>query len=213
MLDSDVDSWYEWKREDDFNETHSAMSTNDMQLIGSRSLSHLQSDDYRKEASTRNGLICYDATSTGSGFNPEVRFINPAIYAETLDNEEDEQQEVEIRVKVRSKEDGRIGNHGDFTQMTDMMTTLSVNNDLTTSIVDQAGDQGSAQETYRCYSLNSPTTFSSYKSDVMRSKSVISCRPSDRVERRCKIVDMAIDNDQLCSVRQINSEVQRYIVI
>lgn len=216
MVDSDVDSWYDWRQGDDFNEMHRERGTgvrNDVRLRGSDRFDRVTSDDSQKERSRRNGLISYSMTPTSSKSGPEVRFINPAIYAETLNNE-DEEHEVEIRVKVSSKDNGQQfeGNHGDFTEVNDIMSTLSIKNDLSTSFVNHAGDQASAQETYRCYSLNSPPTPASLESDIVRSKSVVSCRPSNRIERRCRIAGKADNNDELCSARKLDSEVQRYSV-
>ncbi|XP_003703222.1 uncharacterized protein LOC100882665 [Megachile rotundata] len=211
MFDSDIDSWYKWKRGDDINNTCTginAYAMNGVRLTNSGPLNHSQSNNHLRETSSSNGLLRYDPISTSSKLGSEVRFINPAIYAETVNND-DEEQEVEIRVKVSSKKDGQIGNHGDFSQMSDMMTTLSINNDLATSFGDHSGDPNSAQETYRCYSLNSPTA--SYKSEVMRSKSVTSCRPTTRIERRCKIIDIGDKDDRMCA-RQINSGEERYVV-
>lgn len=214
MVDSDVDSWYDWRQGDDFNEMRREKGTgarNDVRLRGSDRFDRLTSDDSQKGRSRRNGLTGYSMTPTSSKSGPEVRFINPAIYAETLNNE-DEEHEVEIRVKVSSKDNGQQfeGNHGDFTEVNDIMSTLSIKNDLSTSFVSHAGDQASAQETYRCYSMNSPPTPASLESDIVRSKSVVSCRPSNRVERRCRIAGRADDNDELCSARKLDSEVQRY---
>ncbi|XP_076241346.1 uncharacterized protein LOC143183606 [Calliopsis andreniformis] len=201
MVDSDVDSWYDWRQGDDFNEMHRGRNANDVQLMGSDRYNHLTTDSNRKGSSQSNGLIRYSTTPTSSISGPEVRFINPAIYAETL-NDEDEEHEVQIRVKVSSNDSGQIeGNCGDFTEVSDVMSTLSIKNDLATSYVNHAGDQVLAQETYRCYSLNSPTTPTSFESGIVRSKSVISCKPSSRVERRCKIAGRAETNDELCSAR------------
>ena len=216
MVDSDVDSWYDWRQGDDFNEMHRERGSgvrNDVRLRGSDRFDHVTSDDSQKGRSRRNGLNSYSMTPTSSKSGPEVRFINPAIYAETLNNE-DEEHEVEIRVKVSSKDNGQRfeGNHGDFTEVNDIMSTLSIKNDLSTSFVNHAGDQASAQETYRCYSLNSPPTPASLDSDIVRSKSVVSCRPSNRVERRCRIAGRADNNAELCSARKLDSEVQRYSV-
>lgn len=204
MVDSDVDSWYDWRLGDDLNEMHHGRNvnvSNDAHLIGSDRFNHLTTNDKRKESSRSNALTRYSTTPTSSTSGPGVRFINPAIYAETL-NDEDEEHEVEIRVKVSSKDNGQIGgNCGDFTEVSDVMSTLSIKNDFATSFVSHAGDQASAQETYRCYSLNSPATPGSLESGIVRSKSVISCKPSTRVERRCKIAGRADNDDELCSAR------------
>ncbi|XP_076640107.1 uncharacterized protein LOC143351912 [Colletes latitarsis] len=211
MVDSDADSWYNWKQ-DDFNKSHRGRrvnATNDARLTGSSYLNRLTSDDSQKGSSRSNGLIFNSAVPTSSRSDAEIRFINPAIYAETLNNGNDD-REIQIRVKVSSKDSGPIeGNCGDFTGKSDVGSTLSIKNDLSTSFVDHAGDQASAQETYRCYSLNSPTT--SLESGVPRSKSVTSCRPSNQVvERRCRIGVRADERDEVCSVNRVDTEEQRY---
>ncbi|KAK9298136.1 hypothetical protein QLX08_008452 [Tetragonisca angustula] len=168
-------------------------------------------DDFERRSSRSNGLIRYGTIPASSRSSTEVRFINPAIYAETL-NDEDIEREVEIQVKVNPKNDGHpIRNCGDSAGMSDMMSTLSINNDLAVSFMDHAGDQGSAQETYRCYSLNSPTTSASLQSDIVRSKSVTSCKLANRVERRCKIAERTGNSYDVCFTGQIEPEVeQRY---
>ncbi|XP_076285702.1 uncharacterized protein LOC143211692 [Lasioglossum baleicum] len=203
MVDSDADRWYDWKR-DNFNQMLNGGDVNvssDMRLAASDRSNPLTYNDSHKDIS--NGLI---PSSSRSG--AEVRFINPAIYAETLNNE-DEEREIQIRVKVSSKDHGATmeGNCGDSSEMSDIMSTLSIKNDLATSFEDHVGDL-SAQDTYRCYSLNSPVA--SLENGPLRSKSVISCRPSNRVERRCRIVGRADGNDELCSARLLDPEVQRY---
>nr|XP_033334292.1 eukaryotic translation initiation factor 3 subunit A isoform X2 [Megalopta genalis] len=199
MVDSDSDRWYDWKR-DGFIETlngPNVNASNELRLAGQR------------DSPLNNGLIQRTATPPSSRSSAEVRFINPAIYAETL-NHEDEEREIEIRVKVSSKDNGALaeGNFGDSPEMSDIMSTLSIKNDLATSFEEHAGDQASIQDTYRCYSLNSPGP--SLDNGPSRSKSVVSCRPSNRVERRCRIVGRADGNDELCSARLLDSEVQRF---
>ncbi|XP_076180844.1 uncharacterized protein LOC143153465 isoform X2 [Ptiloglossa arizonensis] len=212
MVDSDADSRYNWKR-DDFNESHRerrVTAMNDVRLTGSNHLNRLTFNDSQKRDSQSSGLILNTAVPTSSRSGTEIRFINPAIYAETLNNEDDE-REIQIRVKVSSKDSRPIeGNYGDSTGKSDIVSTLSLKNNLPTSFVDHAGDQVSAQETYRCYSLNSPTT--SLESDLQRSKSVTSCRPSNRVEKRCRISGRTNDGNEVFSVNQVDSEVQRCIL-
>ncbi|CAK9827452.1 hypothetical protein ANTRET_LOCUS5141 [Anthophora retusa] len=207
MLDSDVDSWYDWKRGDDTNEMYTRTNLNTRNVSGCSK--NFISDDNLRVNPRSNGLICYGAVPTSSRSGTEVRFINPAIYAETLNDED----EVEIRVKVSSKDDGQIvANCGDTAKMNDMMSTLSINNHMTTPFVNHAGDQGSAQETYRCYSLNSPDTSASLQSGVARSKSVTSCRSSNGIEKRCKITteNRADNSNEL--YRQLDPEEQRYVI-
>ncbi|XP_076759162.1 uncharacterized protein LOC143428286 [Xylocopa sonorina] len=204
MFDSDVDSWYDWKGSDDINEMYKTKSG--IRLTGS---TNFPSDDAQKEGSRTNGLIHCHGIPTSSRSDIH-RYINPAIYAEKL-NDDEVEQEVEIRVKISSKDDGRvIANRGDTAEMNDTMSSLSINNDLAASCVNHAGDQCSTQDTYRCYSLNSPTTSASVQSGVLRSKSVTSCTASNRIERRCRIADRIENNDELCSSGQIDSEVQRF---
>lgn len=214
MVDSDIDSWYDWERGDDsdMHGTDTGARRN-VRLMGSDSLPNVMTDDGYKGSYRSNGMIRYGAVPKSDRSGTEVRFINPAIYAETLNNEELE-HDVEIQVKVSSKNDGPVlVNCGDSVKMTDMMSALSVNNDVGTAYVDHAGDQGSAQETYRCYSFNtsSPSTIST-TCGIVRSKSVTSCTPSCRVEGRCKVANSLDNNDELCSARQADTEVQRYPV-
>lgn len=211
MFESDIDNWYDWKKDDDVvNEIHAvknAEAINGVCMINSDRSKNFMPNDGQGKNSRSNGMIRCGAIPTSSRSGTEVRFINPAIYAETLNNE-DVEHEVEIRVRVNSKNDGRhVPNCGDSAEMNDMMSTLSINNGLATSFMNHAGDQGSAQETYRCYSLNSPTTSASLQSDIARSKSVTSYTPLNRIERRCRIPDEADDKYEL---RQVESEVQRY---
>ncbi|XP_033349901.1 uncharacterized protein LOC117233577 [Bombus vosnesenskii] len=212
MLDNDVDSWYDCKR-DDINEMHSvndAEARNGVCLISSSRWKNVASDDSRRRTGTSrsNGTIRCGTIPTSSRSGTEVRFINPAIYAETL-NGEDVEHEVEIEAKVGSRDDERFArNCGDSAGISDMMSTLSINNDLAASFMDHAGDQGSAEETYRCYSLNSPTTCASLRSGIVRSKSVTSCKHSNRIERRCKIADRADNSYDLCSTRDIEWKMQ-----
>ncbi|XP_017882407.1 coiled-coil domain-containing protein 34-like [Ceratina calcarata] len=212
MVDSDADSWYNWKGGDDINEMHTgnnAKTRSGVSLTSCDRSKNIASDVCQKEASESNGLIHYDEIPSSSRSSIH-RYINPAIYAETL-NDEDVEHEVEIRVKIGSKNDGRqiVANCGDSAEINDMMSTLSIDNDMAASYVDHTGDQNVSQETYRCYSLNLPTT--SMPTGVVRSKSVTSCTPTNRVERRCRIAGTAEDNDELRSPRQIDSEVQRYM--
>ena len=213
MFDSEIDSWYDCQRGDDMNETvNDAESRNDVCLLSrDRSKNFLASNDGEKRSSRSNGLIRYGTeVPASSRFGTEVRFINPAIYAETL-NDDDIEHEVEIQVKMNPKNDRHpIRNCGDSAGMSDMMSTLSINNDLAASFMDHAGDQGSAQETYRCYSLNSPTTSASLQSDIVRSKSVTSYKLANRVERRCKIAERTGNSYDVCSTEQTEPEVQRY---
>ncbi|KAF3428671.1 hypothetical protein E2986_02203 [Frieseomelitta varia] len=214
MFDSEIDSWYDCKRGDDLNEmqtVNDAENRNDVCLFSCDRSKNFATDDFERRSSRSNGLIRYDTIPASSRSSTEVRFINPAIYAETL-NDEDIEHEVEIQVKINPKNDGHlIRNCGDSAGMSDMMSTLSINNDLAASFMDHAGDQGSAQETYRCYSLNSPTTSASLQSDIVRSKSVTSCKLANRVERRCKIAERTGNSYDVCSTGQIEPEVeQRY---
>ncbi|KOC65524.1 hypothetical protein WH47_00494 [Habropoda laboriosa] len=215
MLDSDVDSWYDWKQGDNTNEMYTGSNDNTkngVQLISSDCSRNFISDDSPRGNSRSNGLICYGGMPTSSRSGPEIRFINPAIYAETLNNE-DVEHEVEIRVKVSSKDDGQImANCGDSAKINNMMSALSIDNNLTTPYVNQAGDQVSAQETYRCYSLNSPGTSASLQSSVARSKSVTSCRSSNGVERRCKIAREHKTDSSNELYRDIDTEEQRYTI-
>ncbi|XP_071867995.1 uncharacterized protein [Bombus fervidus] len=214
MFDNDVDSWYDCKR-DDINEMHSvndAETRNGVCLISSSRWKNVASDDSERRTGTSrsNGTIRCGTIPKSSRSGTEVRFINPAIYAETL-NGEDVEHEVEIEAKVGSRDDERfVRNCGDSAGISDMMSTLSINNDLAASFMDHAGDQCSAEETYRCYSLNSPTTCASLRSGIVRSKSVTSCKHSNRIERRCKIADRADDSYDLCSTRDIEWKMQRY---
>ncbi|OAD60254.1 hypothetical protein WN48_06104 [Eufriesea mexicana] len=213
MFDSDTDSWYDWKRGNDINEMHgvnNAETRNSVCMISSDRLKNFPSDDGERRTSRSNGMIRCDAIPASSRSNTEVRFINPAIYAETL-NDQDVEHEVEIQVKVGTKNDGIVvANCGDSAEMCDMMSTMSLNNDLAASFMNYAGDQGSAQETYRCYSLNSPDTSASLQSGIIRSKSVISYGAPNHIERRCRITDSADNSKERCCSRQIDSEVQRY---
>lgn len=216
MVDSDADSWYNWKRDDDINEMHAgnnakAGSGGGVRLTSADRSKNFLSDVRRKDTSETNGLIHCDEIPSSSRSSIH-RYINPAIYAETL-NDEDVEHEVQIRVKIGSNDDRRqiVANCGDSAGINNMMSTLSIDNGVAASHVDHAGDQNLAQETYRCYYLNSPTTSASIPAGVNRSKSVTSCTPANRVERRCRIVDTAEDNDELRSSRQIESEVQRYM--
>ena len=215
MFDSEIDSWYDCKRGDDLNEmqtVNDAENRNDVCPFSCDRSKNFATDDFERRSSRSNGLIRYGTIPASSRSSTEVRFINPAIYAETL-NDEDIEREVEIQVKVNPKNDGHpIRNCGDSAGMSDMMSTLSINNDLAASFMDHAGDQGSAQETYRCYSLNSPTTSASLQSDIVRSKSVTSCKLANRVERRCKIAERTGNSYDVCFTGQIEPEVeQRYI--
>lgn len=217
MFDNDVDSWYDCKR-DDINEMHSvndAEARNGVCLIGgSNRWKNVASDDSQRRSGTSrsNGTIRCGTIATSCRSGTEVRFINPAIYAETL-NGEDVEHEVEIEAKVGSRDDERfVRNSGGSAGISHMMSTLSINNDLAASFMDHAGDHGSAEETYRCYSLNSPTTCASLRSGVVRSKSVTSCKHSNRIERRCKIADRTDNSYDLCSTRDIEWKMQRYLV-
>nr|XP_031836094.1 stress response protein NST1-like [Nomia melanderi] len=211
MVDSDADRWYDWKR-DNVNEMLNGGDINassDLCLAAPNRLSYSTCNDGQKESSRSNGLIHHNAISSSSRSGAEVRFINPAIYAETL-NDEDEEREIKIRVKVSSKDNGAPmeGSCSDSSGISDIMSMLAIKNDLATPFENHIGDQALSQNTYRCYSLNSPVA--SLESGPLRSKSVVSCRPSNRVERRCRIIGRADGNDELCSARLVDPEVQRY---
>lgn len=210
MVDNDADRWYDWKR-DNINEMLNGGDINassDLCLAAPNRSSYSTCNDDQKESSRSNGLIHRNAIPESSRSGTEVRFINPAIYAETL-NDEDEEREIKIRVKVSSKDNGAPmeGSCSVSSGISDVMSTLSIKNDLATPFENHVGDHASAQSTYRC-SLNSPVA--SLESGPLRSKSVVSCKPSNRVERRCRIVGRADGNDELCSVRLLDPEVQRY---
>ncbi|KZC07177.1 PREDICTED: stress response protein nst1-like [Dufourea novaeangliae] len=210
MVDSDADRWYDWKR-DNFNDLlhgRNVNAGNDARLTGPDQFNRSTYNDSQEGNFCSNGFVNHAAIPGSSSSGAEVRFINPAIYAETLNNE-DEEREIEIRVKVSSKDNGLPieGNCGDSTEMSDVMSTLSIKNDLDASFANHAGDQASAQDTYRCYSLHSS---GSLESGPLRSKSVISCGAPNRVERRCRIVGRADGSDKLCSARLLDPEVQRF---
>lgn len=209
MFDSDTDSWYDWKRGNDINEMHAghnAEARNSVRMIGSDRSKNFASDDGQRRTSRSNGMIRCDTIPTSSRrSSTEVRFINPAIYAETL-NDQDLEHGDDVRVKVGTKNDGLVlANCGDSAEMSDRMSSMSINNDLGASYMDYAGDQGSAQETYRCYSLNSPGASASAQSGIMRSKSVISYP-----ERRCRVTESADDSKERCCNTQIDPEMERY---
>ncbi|XP_035730205.1 inner centromere protein-like isoform X1 [Vespa mandarinia] len=169
--------------------------------------------------------------SSSSG--PEVRYINPAIYAESLNNEDDEEETTNIRMRVgrtnKTKILDNVGankrfievNSGDTaTRTANMLSCLSLKEGLVPSPNDYADDEIASPETYRCYF--STSTSSIDKSSAGHSESIFNIKPIShrRVERRCRIDDKTSSERQrsLTNVlvtddrQKYQPEVRRYII-
>ncbi|KAG7211015.1 hypothetical protein KM043_016378 [Ampulex compressa] len=217
--DNDIDSRHEWKRGEGRTEFFCDNVPKGIKSTGAfsfdRSIVSSSSEKIDRTRYQPNGLVQCSAKPKSSRSGAEIRFINPAIYAESLDND-DKECEFKVQVKVHSKHDvkGSVCNQqmtetncGDSKAMTNMLSSLSINNDLANSI-DYMGDR--IQDTYRCYSISSPSTTSPLESSTMRSKSLMSSQPTVRYERRCRIGDAVYVDDSLCDEKKIPPEIQRY---
>lgn len=149
-----------------------------------------------KENGLPNGLCNYNNRPISSRSGSEVRFINPAIYAESFDANES------VEVQAGSSRSGLItdANCGDFT-LVDQLSALSIHEESsdTDFIKDQ---QPNLSDTYRCQFDTSPT--SSFML-IDKSKSVT------KVKRRCVITGKTESQYQETSDGS-QAEVQRYSV-
>ncbi|XP_015605051.1 inner centromere protein A isoform X2 [Cephus cinctus] len=197
--DCDLDNW-ELRQEDDL-----------VQLPHRNALTLPTITKFINEPSTQNGLHRHwhnRAHSTESG--PELRFINPAIYAESLeDGDEVEPGATSKHHSIKSEDSSsRFRTNCGDSQFADCFSTLSINEE---SGADCYNDQQNPRETYRC--ANSLSATSSTFTLTNQSK-------SSRVERRCAIGDgEKIKNGFLNGVRadndtSVNSQpdIQRYTV-
>ncbi|XP_043684216.1 coiled-coil domain-containing protein 34-like isoform X1 [Vespula pensylvanica] len=165
---------------------------------------------------------------------PEVRYINPAIYAESLKIEDDEEETMNIRIRVdhtnktkilndagTSKRFIEINSGDTATRTADRLSSLSLKEALVPSSGDFAGDEIASPETYRCYFSTSSATSSIDKSSARHTESIVNIKPvSHRVERRCRITDKTNNDHQRSSSNDFDindrqkhqPEVQRYIM-
>ncbi|KAK2575085.1 hypothetical protein KPH14_008815 [Odynerus spinipes] len=167
-----------------------------------------------------------------SSSGPEVRIINPAIYAESINTEDSEEETTDIRIRVDRTSKIKIidngttnkrfveANCGDTAATTNALSSLSLKEAFVASPTDFAGDQVSSPETYRCYfpTSNAPSSIdassarrSEFAGDAVKSVS--------RVERRCRIGEKTNDdsqgfvaNDFLSARQNDQPEVQRYVL-
>ncbi|XP_033220840.1 histone-lysine N-methyltransferase, H3 lysine-79 specific-like isoform X2 [Belonocnema kinseyi] len=130
----------------------------------------------------------YDLASKSSRSGPGFRFINPAIYAESFEANEncgDHLEKTTVRGKIHSNLDDHYSEKEMETKSgevahVDRLSLLSISNgEDSLSTVDVDGDH--APGTYRCLSSVTSDTTSSLNIYNQQSRSIT------RMERRCKI--------------------------
>ncbi|XP_029163856.1 coiled-coil domain-containing protein 34 [Nylanderia fulva] len=167
--DSDVDSW---KTESDSNES-------DQREIGL--VDHRANYDRTQENV---------AKTSSSG--PEIRYINPAIYTESVGEEEHD----DVTQIHRSDENDRYCNGNIINTNHDDSESSTIDLPSMKNAIEHPVQNGTGRSTYRCYSTSLPDTALSSESFTVRSVDDQSCRRTARIERRCKINSVSTNVDQ-----------------
>ncbi|KAM0736667.1 hypothetical protein ACS0PU_006316 [Formica fusca] len=177
--DSDIDSW---KTESDSNESDQRRIT----LVDRRA-----NYDRTREDATKN-----------SSYVPEIRYINPAIYTESIGEEEHDDV-----AQIHRPENDRYCNghlidayHNDSEPSTMDLPSMKDATNVDHAIEHPVQD-GTGRSTYRCYSTSlSDTTLFSEPSTV-RSMDQSSGRTA-QIERRCKISSVSANVGQNEAIKQ-----------
>lgn len=166
--DSDVDSW---KTESDSNES-------DQRGIN---LDRRQHYDGTRE----------DVAKTSSS-GPEIRYINPAIYTESVGEDEHD----DVAQIHRSDENERYCNGNIIDTNHDDSESSMIDLPSMKEATEHPVQNGTGRNTYRCYSTSLPDTALSSESFTIRSADDQSSERTARIERRCKISSVSVNIDQ-----------------
>ncbi|XP_043487982.1 reticulocyte-binding protein 2 homolog a-like [Polistes fuscatus] len=244
MTDDNVNFSFNWKDKNNcirmYNKNHDKVYNNATTLNLKYSSDFSQSDPTENPSIVDLGGQFHEKLKSSSS-GSEFRFINPAIYVESLNTEDNEKETTtNIRIGINhTNNNTKILNNGDandcrfvefdsgdgIKKTTDMLSDLSLKKAIVSSRGDLATDDISSPETYRCYFSTSSTASSVGACSARHSESIVNVKPvSHRVQRRCKIVnDEIIKRDQRRpfssngmvvgkEVDQPEAQVQRYIL-
>ncbi|XP_018308067.1 coiled-coil domain-containing protein 34 [Mycetomoellerius zeteki] len=184
-----------------------AMMTNDND-IDSRKMGFDPNEFVRK----RFGLVDHvdsgeDVTLTrvkNSSSSSEIRYINPAIYTESI-NEEKSENDSEQEGYCNG--DSIDTNRCDFNASTiDLLSVVAKDAMSADHINEHLG-----QSTYRCYSTSFPDATLPLEPSTTRS--MISSRSNTRVERRCKIGSVSIDQNKVNTDQNETIKYDKYDVL
>ncbi|XP_015185825.1 PREDICTED: myosin-M heavy chain [Polistes dominula] len=242
MTDDNLNFSFNWKDKNNYIQNHNKVCNSATTLNLKYSSNFSESDPTENPSSIVDlgGQFQEKLKSSSSG--SEFRFINPAIYVESLNTEDNEKETTtNIRIGIdRTNNNTKILNNGDtndsrfvefdsgdgIKRTADMLSTLSLKKAMVSSRGDLTTDDISSPETYRCYFSTSSTAASSINACSARhSEPVVNVKPiSHRVERRCKIVNDEImkkdkrrsfsSNDMVIDkeMDQPEAPVQRYVL-
>ncbi|KAI4474481.1 hypothetical protein M0802_015585 [Mischocyttarus mexicanus] len=248
MTDDNINFSYNWKDKDNFirmyNKNLDKVYDN-VKTLNLKYSSDTSQNDFTENPSIENDLgvqlNSHEKLKSSSSSGSEFRFINPAIYVESL-NTEDNEKEITTNIRIgidRTNNKTKIFDNGDANDCrffevdnndetkrtaTDMLSTLSLKKALASSRGDLATDDIFSPETYRFYFSTSSTGSSIGTCSARHSESVVNAKPiSHRVERRCKIANDEIikrDHRSVLSngmivdkeMDQSSAQAQRYVL-
>ncbi|KYN45035.1 hypothetical protein ALC56_00509 [Trachymyrmex septentrionalis] len=121
-------------------------------------------------------------SSSGS----EIRYINPAIYTESINEEESESD--------REQEGYCNGNLIDTNRCDFNASTIDLSVAKDTTSTDHVNEH-LGQSTYRCYSTSFPDA--TLPLELSTTRSTISSGRNTRMERRCKIDSISVDQNKV----------------